>query len=104
MPFQLTLAERETHLNMTGDDHATWIAHSDDPWFWRRMEELGIEPVRTIGSETRVYHLSASNVSFRRKMQLSDEERARRASNMQNAKRSLRNPINLQSEEADQGS
>ncbi len=97
MPVQLTLAERETHLNMTADDRSTWIVHSDDPWFWRRMEDLGIEPIKTLGYETRVYHLSAGNVSFRRKMQLSDDERARRALSMQNAQRNRRRPVNLQS-------
>ena len=53
-------------------------------------------PSRRIGYETRVYHLSAGNVSFRRKMQLSDDERARRALNMQNAHRNRRSSVNLQ--------
>ena len=96
MPVQLTLAERETHLNMTADDRSTWIVHSDDPWFWRRMDDLGIPPVKTLGYETRVYHLSARNVSFRREMQLSDDERARRAANMQDTHRKRRSSINLQ--------
>ena len=100
MPLDLSLAERETGLSLMADDRTTWIVHSNDPWFWRKMAGLGIEPVYTLGYETRVYHLDAHTVSFRKKMQLSDDERARRAVVVQAARRQRRSTVNSQSADA----
>jgi hypothetical protein len=100
MKFELTLAERETHLNMMGNDHSRWVAHSSDPYFWRRMEELGIVPVETQENGTRIYHLDARTVSFRRIMQISDDERARRAVSAQHARQARRSVAQVQAAKA----
>ncbi len=96
MSVHLTLAERETQLNLPADDHTTWTVHSSDPWFWRRMQQLGIEPVEILEYETKVYHLDTRTVSFRRKMRLSDEERPRRAASAQQARKQRKKTANSQ--------
>ena len=49
MAMELQPDERETHLNMTGDDHGTWLVYSDDVYWQRRFEKLGIEFVEVKG-------------------------------------------------------
>lgn len=80
---QSLTAERETHLNMTGDNHNEWEAFSDDPYWLRRFEKLGIEPYRESG-EGRFYRIDLNqfNVSIKRKTKLSKERREELAERM----------------------
>jgi hypothetical protein len=61
----LSNEERETHLNMTGDDHGTWTVFSDDPYWVRRLEKIGAELVRETG-KGREYRLAANMVTIRK--------------------------------------
>lgn len=61
----LSNEERETHFNMTGDDHNTWIIFTDDPYWVRRMERVGAELVAEVG-KGRQYRLPANQVSVRK--------------------------------------
>ena len=36
----LTVAERETRLSMTGDDHGTWDVFTDDPFWIARLDKI----------------------------------------------------------------
>lgn len=75
---KLTLAETETHLNMTADDRSVWIVFSDDPVMMRRLDRIG-EFVRVVGAG-KEYRLSATQVTLRaKKKPLSDEQKARLA-------------------------
>ena len=58
-------SERETHLNMVGDDHGHWELFSDDPYTIRRLAKLGITPTATVG-EGYQYQLNADQVLIRR--------------------------------------
>jgi len=73
--LQLQPEERETHLNMVGDDHSTWVVFSDDPYWIRRFEKLGIAPTAQTGSGYE-YTLTADQVLIRKgKRHVSDETR-----------------------------
>ena len=75
MAMELQPEERETHLNMTGDDHATWIVYSDDLFWQRRFEKLGIEFVEVKGGG-REYRLNADQVLIRKgKRKVSEAQR-----------------------------
>ena len=90
MAMELQPEERETHLNMTGDDHATWIVYSDDPFWQRRFEKLGIEFVEVAGGG-REYRLNADMVLIRKGKRAVSE--ARREQLRQNAHFRGKNPI-----------
>lgn len=45
MAVDLQVDERETHLSMAGNEHGHWEVFTDDPYWIRRFERLGIEPV-----------------------------------------------------------
>lgn len=78
--------ERETCLNMTGDDHNTWELFTDDPFMIRHMARLNIAPVETVGAGYR-YKLNADQVLIRRgKKQLSSTTRQAMAARLQNAR------------------
>ena len=38
--MMLTVAERETRLSMTGDDHGTWDVFTDDPFWISRLDKI----------------------------------------------------------------
>lgn len=89
MPYELSPEERETHLNMTGDNHGEWMLTTDDPYWIRRMEKLGIEPVKALGKWAFLYRLSADNVLVRKGKRYVSEER--REALRQNARFGVRN-------------
>lgn len=61
----MILDHRETHLNMMAHDHKTWELFSDDPYWIRRMEKLGIEPTERVGDGF-LYRLLADQVLIRK--------------------------------------
>lgn len=81
MAVDLQTDERETHLSMAGNEHGHWEVFTDDPFWIRRFERLGIEPVRVVGSG-RQYRLTADQVMIRKgKRQVSEAQRERMRQN-----------------------
>lgn len=74
MPVPLTLAEMETHLNMTADNRGEWIITSDDEVTQRRFEAIGAKLIRTIG-QMKEYSLPANQISLRNPSKPMTEER-----------------------------
>ncbi|TXH45896.1 MAG: hypothetical protein E6Q97_30650 [Desulfurellales bacterium] len=75
MAYELTPEERETHLNMTGDNHGEWEVFTDDPYWIKRLEKLGIEPFQKVGWGFK-YRLSADQVLIRKgKRQVGEAQR-----------------------------
>ena len=75
MAVELDRSERETHLNMTGDNHDVWEVFSDDPFMIRRIEALGVKPIEAVGAGF-IYQLSADQVLLRKgKRKVSDAQR-----------------------------
>lgn len=75
MSNEIILDHRETHLNMMAHDHRTWELFTDDPYWIRRMEKLGIEPTEKVGDGF-LYRLLADQVLIRKgKRQVSDKQR-----------------------------
>jgi len=84
MAIELAPEERETCLNMAGDNHNEWAVHTDDPYWIRRFEKLGIQPTAKVGAGNR-YILRADQVLIRRgKPQVSDATRQARAARLKN--------------------
>lgn len=76
-----TLEERETHLNMTGDDRQTWEVFTDDPVMIGRLDKIS-EAIKTVG-EGKVYRLRADQVLLRKgKRAVSDAQRKKLAERM----------------------
>ena len=83
---ELEIAERETHLNMTGDDHDTWIVYSDDPYMMRKLDKIA-EFVKRVGWG-KEYKLRAEQVTFRTgKNRVSDERRVELADHMRRVRK-----------------
>lgn len=81
--MNLPLAEQETHLNMSGDDHCNWAVYSDDPVMQRKLESIGAVLVKTMADGNgKQYTLRANQVSFRRGNPLSDERKAEMSDRM----------------------
>ena len=77
-------SERETHLNMAGDDHGHWSCFTDDPYMIRRLAKLGITPTATVG-EGYQYQLTADQVLVRRgKRKTSESQRNAGRLNLKN--------------------
>lgn len=86
--MSLTLAESETHLNMTAADRTVWEVFTDDPVWQRRLESVGATLVReTVDGIGKFYTLRADQVHIRagkrkvseaQKAQLADRLRAMR--------------------------
>lgn len=71
---ELQPEERETHFNMTGDDHQQWAVFTDDPYWIRRLDKITVGKQVGNGKE---YTLRADQVLVRTgKKQLSDEAKA----------------------------
>lgn len=70
----LTLEEREIHINMTADDHTTWIVYTDDPYWITRLDRIST-CVREEEGGGRHYVLDKAQVSLRKKMKLTDARR-----------------------------
>ncbi|CAN5771733.1 hypothetical protein BH10CHL1_BH10CHL1_24310 [soil metagenome] len=82
---ELSLAERETHLSMAGDDHNTWVVFSDDPVLMRKLDKIG-EIIRVVGAG-KEYKLGANQITLKatpkplseaRKAQLAQQARTMR--------------------------
>ena len=85
MAIELAPEERETSLNMTGDKHDEWEVHTDDPYWIRRFEKLGIQPSAKVGVGNK-YILRADQVLIRRgKPQVSEATRQARSARLKNA-------------------
>jgi len=61
--MMLTIAERETHLNMTGDDHGTWDVFTDDPFWIARLDKIAT--AYKVNGEGRWYKLRSDQVVVR---------------------------------------
>ena len=84
MATELQPEERETHLNMTGDNHNEWEVFTDDPYWIRRLEKMGIAPVKRVGFGFQ-YRLSADQVLIRKgKPQVSEATRLARSARLRN--------------------
>ena len=80
----MTPDERETHLNMTGDNHDEWVLFTDDPYWIRRLHKLGIQPVSKSGEGLR-YRLSADQILIRKgKPHVSEATRLARSLRLKN--------------------
>jgi len=76
MAIELTPEERETNFCMTGDDHAAFDVFSDDPYWIRRFEKIGVAPYAVVGAGFK-YKLRADQVLVRKgKRVVSEEQRA----------------------------
>ena len=85
MAHELNPEERETIISMAGDDHDTWIVYTDDPYWQRRVERLGIQPFEVRGAG-RKYRLHADQVLIRKgKPAISEQTRQARAARLQTA-------------------
>lgn len=85
MAYALQPEERETHLNMTGDGHSTWLVFTDDGYWIRRFERLGIQPVKAVGAGYE-YRLNADQVLVRKgKPQVSEATRLARSARLKNS-------------------
>lgn len=75
--IELSPDERETHLSMSGNEHGHWDVFTDDPYWIRRLEKLGIEPIRIVGAGCQ-YRLTAEQVLIRKgKRYVSEAQRER---------------------------
>lgn len=80
MTHELSPDERETNISMTGDNHDSWTVYSDDPYWQRRIEKLGV-PFEVCGAGRR-YRLTADQVLLRKgKRQVSEAQRRAFAQN-----------------------
>jgi hypothetical protein len=62
---------------MTGDNHAQWEVFTDDPYWIRRLEKMGIQPFAKVGFGFK-YKLSADQVLIRKgKRHVSEAQRER---------------------------
>ena len=59
----LTVAERETRLSMTGDDHGTWDVFTDDPFWIARLDKIAT--AYKVNGEGRWYKLRSDQVVVR---------------------------------------
>ena len=59
----LTVAERETRLSMTGDDHGTWDVFTDDPFWISRLDKIAT--AWKVNGEGRGYKLRSDQVVVR---------------------------------------
>jgi hypothetical protein len=86
--IELLPEERETHLNMVGDDHGTWIVFSDDPYWMRRLDRIAeVVRVTGVGKE---YRLDANQVIIKAKPKpLSPERKEQLAKQAQNMRKPL---------------
>lgn len=71
----LTTAEKETHLNMTGDDHSAWEVFTDDPFWIRRLDKVA--DCTDQSGDGKFYRLDKGQVTIRKKRQLSAAQRAK---------------------------
>jgi hypothetical protein len=70
----LTLAEMETHFNMSAANRDVWEITSDDPVMQKRLEKIGATLTSKRG-DLKFYTLPANQVTLRNKSTLTDEQR-----------------------------
>lgn len=88
----LTLEERETHFNMTGDNHDLFEVYSDDPYWIRRLDKIAVAWRIEYGGGKH-YRLDASQITVRAKpKELSESEKERRAALMRQVR--AKNAVN----------
>lgn len=81
----LSLEERETHLNQSAADRKVWEMATDDPVWIGRMEKLGIAPDRTRGA-THFYTIPDNQITVRRKVVRSEESKRAAAERLRAAR------------------
>lgn len=82
MSNEVVLDHRETMFNMTADNHGEWECFTDDPYWIRRFEKLGIKPWKSVGDGFK-YKLRADQVLVRaKKREVSEENRRKFAERM----------------------
>lgn len=62
MTIELLPEERETHFNMTGDNHNEWVVFSDDPYWIRKLDKVAAGVAVGAGKE---YKLRADQLLLR---------------------------------------
>lgn len=78
---------RETHLNMLAHDRRAWEIFTDDPYWIRRLEKMGVQPDEKVGEGFK-YTVRADQVLIRKgKRQVSDEQRQIAAERMRRLNR-----------------
>lgn len=78
----MTAAERETHFNMTGDNHGTWEVFTDDPYWIARLAKIAT--AYKVNGEGRWYKLRADQVVVRAGVSEAKREAGRKsAKNLQ---------------------
>jgi hypothetical protein len=78
---ELLPEERETHLNMTGDNHNEWIVFTDDPYWIRRLDKVATA-TRIVGGG-KEYRLPARQLTLRAKRkEIDDATKKIRAANL----------------------
>jgi hypothetical protein len=88
----LSLEERETHFNMTGDNHDLWEVYTDDPYWIRRLDKIA-KAWKLEHGGGKHYKLDASQITVRAKpKELSVEEKERRAAIMRSVR--AKNSVN----------
>jgi len=70
---ELTKEERELHINMTADNHNTFLVGTDDPYWIRRLDKIA-ERTMTSG-EWVEYELPANQVTLRKPRKVTEEQR-----------------------------
>jgi hypothetical protein len=89
---ELLPEERETHLNMMGDNHDVWVVFTDDPYWIRRFDKVATA-TRTVG-EGKEYRLSVKQITLRAgTKKLSNEEKERRAEHMRHIRGNSMNSL-----------
>jgi hypothetical protein len=83
---ELLPEERETHINMTGDNHDVWVVFTDDPYWIRKLDKVAQGKPVGNGKE---YKLRADQVVIRSgKKQLSETHKAQLAIKMRSLRKS----------------
>ena len=79
-----SLAETETTISQTAEDHSKWRFYTADPYWIRRMEAIDAKLLREYDDGIgRLYELRADQLSFRKgKRQLSEKTKAAMAERM----------------------
>lgn len=75
----MTLEERETHMNLSGEERAAgkdWEVYTDDPVFIREMERKKIPLLRTTAGGGKYFSLPQNQLTIRKKREMTDEARA----------------------------
>ena len=79
MKNEVVLDHRESHFNMTADNHDEWIVFTDDPYWIRRLDKIATgKPVAN--GDGKQYTLRADQVLVRAKKRAVSEENRQKSS------------------------